>query len=33
VQSIAYGVVLFNLFFQAPLMEPLLRRLGSQGRD
>lgn len=30
VQSIAYGVVLFNLFFQAPLMEPLLRRLGSR---
>ncbi|MEA3412254.1 MAG: cation:proton antiporter [Pseudomonadota bacterium] len=33
VQSIAYGVVLFNLFFQAPLMEPLLRRLGSQGTE
>lgn len=30
VQSIAYGVVLFNLFFQAPLMEPLLRRFGSE---
>lgn len=27
VQSIAYGVVLFSLFVQAPLIEPLLNRL------
>jgi len=27
VQSIAYGVVLFSLFVQAPLIEPLLKRL------
>ena len=27
VQSTAYGVVLFSLFVQAPLIEPLLNRL------
>lgn len=26
IQSIAFGVVIFSLFFQAPLVEPLLRR-------
>ena len=31
VQSIAYGVVLFSLFVQAPLIEPLLNRLQKAG--
>ena len=30
VQSIAYGVVLFSLFIQAPLIEPLLTRLNKR---
>lgn len=30
VQSIAYGVVIFSLFIQAPLVEPLIRRLNRQ---
>lgn len=30
VQSIAYGVVLFSLFMQAPIIEPLLKRLDKQ---
>lgn len=29
-QSIAYGVVLFSLFVQAPLIEPLLKQLDSR---
>jgi CPA1 family monovalent cation:H+ antiporter len=32
VQSIAYGVVVFSLFVQAPVVEPLLNRLHRQGR-
>lgn len=32
VQSIAYGVVLFSLFIQAPVIEPLLNRLHRNGR-
>jgi len=32
VQSIAYGVVLFSLFVQAPLIEPLLNRLRKTDR-
>ena len=32
VQSIAYGVVLFSLFIQAPVIEPLLNRLHRSGR-
>lgn len=31
VQSIAYGVVVFSLFVQAPLLEPLVRWLQGQG--
>ena len=31
VQSIAYGVVLFSLFIQAPGIEPLLNRLRRNG--
>lgn len=30
VQSIAYGVVMFSLFIQAPLLEPLINRLKTQ---
>jgi CPA1 family monovalent cation:H+ antiporter len=33
IQSIAFGVVLFSLFVQAPLIEPLLRRSHLAGRD
>jgi len=29
-QSIAYGVVLFSLFIQAPLIEPLVKRLNNR---
>ena len=32
VQSIAYGVVMFSLFVQAPLLEPLINRLKTQKR-
>lgn len=32
VQSIAYGVVLFSLFVQAPAIEPMLRRLQQHQR-
>ena len=32
VQSIAYGVVLFSLFIQAPIVEPLLNSLQRRGR-
>jgi len=31
VQSIAYGVVVFSLFVQAPLLEPLVRRMRKRG--
>jgi len=31
VQSIAYGVVMFSLFIQAPVIEPLLNRLRRNG--
>ncbi len=31
VQSIAYGVVFFSLFIQAPAIEPLLRRVQARG--
>lgn len=31
VQSIAYGVVVFSLFVQAPLLEPLVRALQQRG--
>ena len=31
VQSVVYGVVLFTLFVQAPLLEPMVRRtLGAK---
>ena len=33
IQSIAFGVVLFTLFVQAPLTEPLLRRSRLVGRE
>lgn len=32
VQSIAYGVVLFSLFVQAPGIEPLLKKMQTSGR-
>lgn len=32
IQSIAFGVVIFNLFTHAPYMEPLLRHSGLTGR-
>ena len=31
VQSIAYGVVVFSLFVQAPLLEPLVKQLQRRG--
>lgn len=31
VQSVAYGVVVFSLFVQAPLLEPLVKKLRHQG--
>jgi CPA1 family monovalent cation:H+ antiporter len=33
IQSIAFGVVVFSLFVQAPLVEPLLRRRRLTGRE
>ena len=33
IQSIAFGVVLFSLFVQAPAVVPLLRRSGLVDRD
>ncbi|HPE80878.1 MAG TPA: cation:proton antiporter, partial [Gammaproteobacteria bacterium] len=33
IQSIAFGVVIFSLFVQAPLVEPLLRRSSLAGRE
>lgn len=33
IQSIAFGVVIFSLFVQAPLVEPLLRRSSLVGRE
>ena len=33
IQSIAFGVVIFSLFIQAPLVEPLLRRSSLVGRE
>ena len=33
IQSIAFGVVIFSLFVQAPLVEPLLRRSSLIGRE
>jgi CPA1 family monovalent cation:H+ antiporter len=31
IQSMAFGVVVFNLFLQLPVTEPLLRRLRLAG--
>jgi CPA1 family monovalent cation:H+ antiporter len=33
IQSIAFGVVIFSLFAQAPTIDPLLRRSGLVGQD
>jgi CPA1 family monovalent cation:H+ antiporter len=33
IQSIAFGVVIFSLFVQAPLVGPLLRRSDLVGRE
>lgn len=33
IQSIAFGIVIFSLFVQAPLVEPLLKRCGLLGKE
>ena len=33
IQSIAFGVVIFSLFAQAPTIDPLLRRSGLVGEQ
>jgi len=33
IQSIAFGVVIFSLFVQAPLVDPLLRRSHLVGKE
>jgi CPA1 family monovalent cation:H+ antiporter len=33
IQSIAFGVVIFSLFVQAPLVEPLLKRSDLLGKE
>jgi CPA1 family monovalent cation:H+ antiporter len=33
IQSIAFGVVIFSLFVQAPLINPILRRSSLIGKE